>query len=215
MLDLPQILLARNDDDGLSRLISILVIVGIFIFGNILQWLQKYQAQKRKLELQRRTMAPAPPPSQPMQRPMAAKPRPTGPAMRRFGQPAPAHLRPAQAVPRALAAQRAKVAGRPVPILRKLTPPAPLPGAVVTRRPAPPPHLRPAPAQRPVPPQPQVTSPAPAASPESASRPQAARTRATKIQAVLNPRTLKQVYVLTEILQPPVSLRSEPERLPS
>lgn len=216
MLDLPQILLASNTDDGPFRFIGILVIIAIFIFGNVLQWLQKYQAQRRKLEAQRQATAAAAP--QVMQRPTPrGASRPAGPSRGIPGRPAPAPS-PAPAQPRRRGmvmqpSQPSTLGAHATFVVRKLAASLPsVPGAnLPPRRPVPPP-TRPKPAQKGPQHRPEIAQPTQPAgqditAPQIGARAQAAPTRAGRIQAVLNPRSLKQVYILTEILRPPVALR--------
>ena len=205
MLDLPQILLARNNDDGPFRFLGILVIVGIFILGNVLQWWQKYQAQQRKQAMQRQAEAPVT--RQGMQQPAARKAYTPAIFPKLLGHLA-AQPRPVKAPRRIVGAQRA------LPVARQAIPrPLPVPGAHATaRRPVPPAPVRRAPVPAAAQPQPEITQPGQAsgqqvAASASSSRALVTTTRAHALRALFKPRTLQQIYVLTEILQPPLSIR--------
>lgn len=178
MLELPLILLQRDDDNGPMRFLGILIIIAIFVIGNLVQWLQKYQEQKRKQDLQRRAQGQAAPP--PLQRPTIARPSPRQTPQPRRPAPAPA------------LAQRQ---------------------ATLQRKPQAPPRLPPLP--QPARAEPRIAAPAPTPSHDiSATEIGAAPTRKEAtgrqrgfLRAVLNPQSLKQAYILTELLQPPVALR--------
>ena len=210
MLDLAQILLAQKSDDSPMRFLGILVIIGIFILGNVLQWWQKYQAQKRKEEQQRQ--AAAPPAPQAMQRPGSLKV--SMPSLRAIARPT-----PGQAPRRTIAAQRIKTGQRAIPVVRKPIPSQPpLPTThAATRRPAPPP-AQPAPIETEAQSQSHLTQHRHAAgqditASEIGSHAQVTITRANALQSLLKASSLRQIYVLTEVLQPPVGLRdsSTPE----
>ena len=202
MLELPQILLAQNDDNGPMRFIGILVIVGIFILGNLLQWLQKYQQQKQKQELQRRAQPPPPPPGIQQQMHQKAR-RPFG-LSKTMVRPAPPHK---PGTREQNTTQRTATQTRVIYTARKVVR---APGQVpVARRPVPPVPARPAPAQvRPGTPPPQQAGAPEATAPAPSPRPPATTARTNVLQKLLRSRSaVRQVYVLSEILQPPVSIR--------
>ncbi|GEM_PF-5854000 len=202
MLDLPQILLARNSDDGPFRFLGILVIVGIFILGNVLQWWQKYQAQQRKQAPQRQAEVPFT--RQGMQRPATRKtytPAIFPKLLGRFSAQAP----PAKATGRIVGVRRAlpgerKAIPSPLPVFR---------AHAAARRSVP---VRRAPVPAAAPPRPETTQPGQvgsqqAAASASSSRTLVTTTRAHALRALFKPRSLQQIYILTEILQPPLSIR--------
>lgn len=208
MLALSPILLAQGHDDAPIRFIGILIFIAIFIFGNVLQWWQKYQTQQRKLEAQRQAEAPV------------ARQGTQRPATRKLYTPAlfPKLLTRFAAQSRPASAPRRIVGARPaVPVVRQVrSSPPPVPGAHgAARRPAPPATGRRAPVQAAAQPRPAMAQPAqptPTASQEVAaspigSRAPAAPTRADRIRSIFNARSLKQVYILTELLRPPLALR--------
>lgn len=182
MTMLPHILLAQHNEPNPMRFIGILVIIAIVVLGNLFQWLQKYQEQKRKLEQQRReARAQMPTPPQPASaRARARAPQPNRPSPRPHPTaPASAHQPP------------------PAPARRP-----------VQRKPQAPPRLPPVPqAQTTVPRRAEVSTTEIGAS--AAAAKQAANTRTEFLRAVLNPRSLRNAYVLSEILQPPLALRDQ------
>lgn len=211
MLDLPQILLARNDDEGPMRFIGILVIIGIFIFGNLLQWLQKYQQQKQKQEAQRRASSPpvAPPSRQPMPRQGARTP--TLPPSRSATGP----RHPGITIKRTVVVKRAGATGYAPVTLRRQPPsqaPPPVPGARPAARRPMPPLPQAASASTPIQPQPSpLAPPAQAAAPEAATAVSTPRSsvasRTSALQAALKSRSVRNIFVLSEILQPPLAIR--------
>jgi hypothetical protein len=187
-----------------------MIFLFIWLVSAFVSWVnkQQQQARQRRLRLEAEVAArighrPTPPPPLARQQPM-----PQAPASAR---------RPPQRIAEGIAQRFPDV----------LLPPAPPPIPQQQRqRPAPPPPPRPAQQRRPAKQQPRRAVPSlptqplveltPADAPyvnitQPATRTKAPTVDADAIHAWMTPATLRQQFILTELLQPPLAMRDEPD----
>jgi hypothetical protein len=191
-----------------------MIFLFIWLVSAFVSWVNKQQQQlrQRQLRLEAEQAArigrrPSPPP-QPVlrhQQPMSQAPVPP--------------RRPSQRIAEGIAQRFPDVLLPPAPL------PPPIPQQQQRQRPAPPPPPRPAQQRRPAKQQPRRAVPSLPAQPvveltpadapyvnitQPAARTKAPTVDASAIHAWMTPATLRQQFILTELLQPPLAMRDEP-----